>query len=133
MFMEMFDTLQWVSLAASVAIFVLSIIAFRRRRRIDTLLLLIGSSAFFAKHLFWEVLMLFLLGYVSGHEDSAFAQIFYPGAHASAPWTSYLAMSLIGISLLFPIGVGVYLVKATRAHLTRRWSERRTAVRSTLR
>jgi hypothetical protein len=96
-------------------------------------LLLIGSSAFFAKYLFWDVFMLFLLGYLSGHEDSAFAQIFYPGAHASAPWTSYLAMSLVGISLLFPIGVVVYLVKATRTHLTRRWSERRTAVRPPLR
>ena len=133
LFLEMFGPLEWAWFAASVAIFVVSIIAFRHRRRIDTWLLLIGSSAFLAKHLFWDVFMLFLLGYQVVQESSAFAQIFYPGAHASAPWTSYLAMSLLGISLLFPTGVVVYLVKATRTHLTRRWSLRRTAVRSTVR
>src|SRR4051794_10559567 len=116
-FLEMFGPWEWAWLATSVVIFVLSIIAFRRRRRIDTLLLLIGSSAFFAKHLFWGVFMLFLLGYQIKHENSAFAQIFYPGGHASAPWTSYLALSLVGISLLCPIGVIVYLVKATRTHV----------------
>src|SRR5438477_11066830 len=106
-FVEMFGPSGWAWLAASVAIFVLSIIAFRRRRRIDTLLLLIGSSAFLAKHLFWDVFMLFLLGYIE-HTDSGFVEIFYPGRHVSAQWTSNLAVTLLGISLLFPVGVVVF-------------------------
>jgi hypothetical protein len=113
-FVEMFGPLQRAWLAASVAIFVLSIIAFRRRRRIDTWLLLIGSSAFFAKYLFWDVFMLFLLGDQVEHEGSAFAQIFYPGGHASAPWTSYVAMSLLVVSLLFPVGVVICIVQSLR-------------------
>jgi hypothetical protein len=130
-FVDLSGPFDWAWLAASVAIFVFSVVAFRRRR-IDTFLLLIGSSAFLAKRLFWDVFMLFFLGYCE-HSDSAFVQIFYPGCHASAPWTSNLAITLLGISLLFPVGVAVFLVKATRTHLTRRWSERRTAVRPHLR
>jgi hypothetical protein len=125
-FLDLSGPSDWAWLAVSVAIFVLSVVAFRRRHCIDTLLLLIGSSAFLAKHLFWDVFMLFLLGYCE-HSDSAFVQIFYPGCHASAQWTSNLAVTLLGISLLFPIGVVVFLVNATRTHLTRRWSERLAA------
>jgi hypothetical protein len=54
----------------------MSIIAVRRRRRVQTVLLLIGSSALVARVLFWDVFMCFLGYYKLVHEDSAFAAVF---------------------------------------------------------
>ena len=116
----------WAWLAVSLVLVTVSALAFRHRRGLDTSLLLIGSSALLAEHVFWDLFMVLVSYYDLAQPTSAFASLFYPG-DASAPWTSVVAMTLLAISLLWPVGALIYLVRMARTHLTMRWSERRTA------
>ena len=122
----------WAWLAVSLVLVTISTRVFRRRRGLDTSLLLIGSSALLAEHAFWDLFMVLVSYYHLAQPASAFASLFYPG-DSSAPWTSAVAMTLLAISLLWPVGALIYLVRMVRTHLTMRWSERRTAVRPNLR
>jgi hypothetical protein len=112
----------WAWLAVSLALVTISDRAFHRRRGFDTSLMLIGSSALLAEHVFWDLFMLLVIKYQEAHPTSAFANLFYPG-DASAPWTSVVALILLAISLLWLVGALVCLLRVTRTHLTNRSSE----------
>jgi hypothetical protein len=111
----------WAWLAISLVLVTISAKAFHRRRGLDTWLLLIGSSALLAEHVFWDLFMLLVVNYQAAHPTSAFASVFYPG-DASAPWTSVVALTLLSISLLWLVGALVYLLRMRRTRLTNRCS-----------
>ena len=110
-----------VRLVIAFVLLGVSILLFRRGRSIVTSFLLVGSAAYLAKHLFWDFLG-FLAPYMLLHPDSSFGRLFYP-TDANAPWTNHVALALLFLSGLFPIGVLLYVITALRKHLTNRSSQ----------
>jgi hypothetical protein len=119
--LTMFSIGEVVRLVVSIVLFGISVALFRRSRALTTSLLLVGSFAYAAKHVFWDFVG-FLAPYRLLHPDSAFAQIFYP-TDASAPWANDVVLALFFVSMLFPIGVLLYVITAVRKHLTKRCSQ----------
>jgi len=112
----------------ALVMLIASVVLYRRCRSAATALLLIGSAAYLAKHIFWNC-VLFMLPFALDNPDSRLARVFYP-TDASAPWTDQLVKALLFISLFFPVGLLLYCITAARNHLTRRCSEPLTAPRS---
>src|SRR4051812_49018850 len=118
--------------AISLAIFIASIVLYRRRRHtVATTFLLVGSAAYLAKHIFWNFVGVMMF-YRLDQPDSALANLFYP-TDASAPWTDQLVKALLFLSVLFPLGLLLSLITALRNHLTKRCSEPLAAPRSSVR
>ena len=104
----------WFGVA--LMMFVASVVLFRRRHAVATVFLLIGSSAYLAKHIFWNFVA-FMMPHALDHPDSPLAKLLYP-TDASAPWTDQLVKALLLVTVLFPLGLLLYCITAVRKHLT---------------
>jgi hypothetical protein len=102
-----------IRLVVSIVLFGVCIFLFRRKRSLPSTLLLLGSLAYAAKQVFWD-LMLFIVPFRMRDQSSYFLHFFYPTS-TNARWTATLDHTLFYISIvLFPIGLILYLITATR-------------------
>src|SRR3954463_7110829 len=104
-----------VRLAIAFVLFGVSLFAFLRTRGVATTFLLVGSAAYLGKQLFWDFLH-YLVTYALVHPGVGWVRFFYP-TDANAPWTTQVALALLFLSILFPLGVIIFLVEAVRKHL----------------
>src|SRR5260370_27637311 len=118
---EMFTSGDIVRFIRSIILLFVCIVLIKRKRKAATSFLLLGSSAYAARQLFWAF-MLVLMFYKARHPFSTLARVFFPTS-TNAPWTGILDSALF-YSGIFMLSVGVILrtIDATRTHLTKRWS-----------